>query len=60
MLQPTFDSTWNADAAERFLRRLGPVGLEGEKSVGGGYNRVRPGVGGPPGGMIGHGWNRAE
>jgi hypothetical protein len=53
MLQPTFDSTWNADAAERFLRRLGPVGLDSEKSVGGGYNRVRPPVGGLPGGLIG-------
>jgi hypothetical protein len=60
MLQPTFDSTWNADAAERFLRRLGPVGLDSEKSVGGGYNRVRPGVGGPPGRVCGHGWNRGE
>jgi hypothetical protein len=60
MLQPTFDSTWNADAAERFLRRLGPVGLDSEKSVGGVHNKVRPGVGGLPGRVCGHGWNRAD
>jgi hypothetical protein len=59
MLQPTFDSTSTADAAERFLRRLGPVGPEGEKSVGGGYNRFRTGVGGLAGRVCGHGWNRA-
>jgi hypothetical protein len=44
-------------AAERFLRRLGPVGLDSEKSVGGVHNRVRPPVGGLAGGLLGHGWN---
>jgi hypothetical protein len=55
----TRTSTSVAMAIAGFPRRLGPVGLDSEKSVGGGYNRVRPPVGGLAGGLFGHGWNGA-